>query len=145
MIRIKRRTAYLTKERLRQHRGTHLVISPSAAQEQHAANDQQADARIEPTGQDPVDYRKLEQLADLLQRARVADYINMSLKPVRMIMTNLIAGMARGFGFAIGFSLLAVLFVNILKALQILDLPVIGQFIADLLEYIDVLRSNKIY
>ncbi len=53
---------------------------------------------------------------------------------------GLLSGMARGLGFAIGFTLLALIFIYILRGL--VDLPLIGNFIAELLSYIE--SVNKI-
>ena len=49
--------------------------------------------------------------------------------------------MARGLGFAVGLTVLAFILVSIIQSLNLLNIPIIGDFLADLLEYIDGLRG----
>ncbi len=75
---------------------------------------------------------KLEELSDKVQGRTIAEYVEMIRSPRRMIVINFIAGLARGFGIAIGATLLAAMFLFILFRLAQLNLPVIGRFIAEL-------------
>ena len=63
----------------------------------------------------------------------------------RYIISGLLNGMARGVGFAIGVSVLAFLLIRILNSLNVLDLPIIGDFIADLMEYVEEARDIRKY
>jgi hypothetical protein len=44
----------------------------------------------------------LRRLADRLEAMRIADYLELLGKPRKLVLTNFIAGIARGLGFAIG-------------------------------------------
>ena len=69
------------------------------------------------------------------------DYLLMRNKPLRVVGINLLSGMAKGFGIAIGITLIAFVAFQILNKLEILNLPIIGDFIADLLAYIKTVQG----
>ncbi|GEM_PF-312367 len=87
---------------------------------------------------------RLDKLAEYLERMNIVDYIEMNRKPGRVIKFNLLYGLSRGFGFAVGFFLLGAFIFYILNQLNILNLPVIGNFIADILEYVEKVRGTRI-
>ena len=64
-------------------------------------------------------------------------------RPKKLIWLNLLGGMARGVGFSIGFTVLVALLLSILNLLVGLDLPLIGDFIARLMEYVEDARSIR--
>ncbi len=51
-------------------------------------------------------------------------------------MVNFSSGIARGFGFAVGFSLIAALVLYFLGYLARLNLPIIGTFVAELVQLV---------
>lgn len=65
------------------------------------------------------------------------EYARYLYSPRRMIMSNLVAGMARGIGMALGFSLLGAAFVYVLRSLALQNLPVIGEFIATIIAAVE--------
>lgn len=75
---------------------------------------------------------KLERLSADLESASLAEYVEMLRRPRRMLVVNLMAGMARGLGMAVGFTFLGALVVYILTRSFIANLPIIGNFIAEL-------------
>ena len=75
---------------------------------------------------------------------KTIDYYYLRNKPGRNILVGLVNGMARGLGIAIGITVLAFIVYYILKSLQVMDLPFIGNFIADLLDYIEDVRNISI-
>jgi len=106
---------------------------------QHSPDDESI--RVESS----FDMSKLNAFANYLEKMHFEEYINYRLKPWRIIRINLFAGMAKGLGFAIGFTVLAFIAFYILRKLQVLELPFLGNFIADLLEYIDEARGINPY
>ena len=82
--------------------------------------------------------RTIRRLA--LDFERAIDYYYLRQRPGRHIILGLVNGMARGVGFAIGVSVLAFVLVQILQALNVLELPIIGDFIARLLDYVEEAR-----
>ncbi len=84
-----------------------------------------------------------EKIALSLERSRIADYAALMGRPKKLIWLNLLGGMARGVGFSIGFTVLVALLLSILNLLVGLDLPLIGDFIARLMEYVEDARSIR--
>ncbi len=80
--------------------------------------------------------RKVEELAYYLERMRFAEYVSLFNRPWRLMWLNFLAGLARGVGIAIGGTLLAALALFLLNELAILNLPVIGDFIAKLVRIV---------
>ena len=79
----------------------------------------------------------LERVADFSERINIGEYFESLRKPKRLLFLNFLYGVARGVGFAVGFTLLGAFIVYLLNQLQILNLPLIGDFITELLKYID--------
>ena len=77
-----------------------------------------------------------------LERSRIGDYVTLMGKPARVLRVNFLAGMARGLGFGIGFSLLGALLLYFLHAIGNW-VPFIGQFVADVMVYADQLTQLR--
>ena len=58
-------------------------------------------------------------------------------------MRHFLAGIYRGMGFALGFFLLSALALYLLNLLVDLGIPIIGAFIAQLLQYIESVQRAK--
>jgi hypothetical protein len=71
-----------------------------------------------------------------MEKMKLVEYIDLLHNPKRLIWVNFIAGISRGFGIAIGFTLLGAIAFIVLQRLVGLDLPLIGDFIAELLKYV---------
>jgi len=79
---------------------------------------------------------KIEQIALALEKAKLGEYVEMMSKPGKMLLNNFIAGLARGFGMAIGFTILGALALYFMRALVMLNLPFIGGFIAEIVKIV---------
>jgi len=79
---------------------------------------------------------KLEQVGVQLERAQIADYVSLLNKPKRLLFLNLIAGIARGVGIAIGFTIFAATIIYFLQKLGALNLPIIGDYIAEIVKIV---------
>ncbi len=82
-------------------------------------------------------FKKLCEVEWKLERANLAEFMQLLQRPVRLIYLNFLGGLARGFGIAIGLTIVAGLFVILLTKLAELNLPVIGRFIADLVRIVN--------
>lgn len=69
----------------------------------------------------------------------IGEFITFLKNPTRIFFLNLLAGIGRGFGFAIGFLILAAIMILVLK--RAVSVPVIGNYIAKILEFIDAQRQ----
>ncbi len=79
---------------------------------------------------------KIAKLTQAMEATNLAEYVEMVRSPWRMAWINFIAGLARGVGIAIGFTLLAAVVVYLLRQLAILNLPLIGNFIAEIVKIV---------
>lgn len=83
--------------------------------------------------------RKLDEISLSLEKLGIAEYVAMLENPRRLFYINFWSGLIRGFGMAIGFTLLAALVIYVLQKLVILNTPLIGQFITDI---INIVQNN---
>jgi hypothetical protein len=78
--------------------------------------------------------QQMHRIADHLERAQLAEYVQLLNSPRKLIVSNIIAGTARGVGIALGFTIFSATIVYVLRQLGALDLPIIGHYIAELVE-----------
>ncbi len=95
---------------------------------------------------DELKLQRLENAVRILERLNLggpgANFLDSKKK---VFFLNFVYGLSRGFGFAIGFSILsAVLFVLLRNIVQ-LHLPVVGDFIAQILYYVEMSMSSGIH
>ncbi len=81
--------------------------------------------------------RKLDRLSLSLSRANLEAFTDLWLRPRRMLWLNFLSGLARGFGIAVGLTLVAAAFLSILGRVAALNLPVIGRYIAELVQLVN--------
>ena len=74
----------------------------------------------------------VRQISDSLERSKIAEYVDLLNHPWRLIYLNLIGGLSRGVGLAIGFTVLGAMLIYILTRSFILDLPLVGNFLGEL-------------
>ncbi|MBQ6808608.1 MAG: hypothetical protein IJP07_05570 [Firmicutes bacterium] len=113
--------------------------SLSAPASPEAEREQQCSREDAPAQLTEEELRALQKLAACYERS--LEYMEGKAHPWPYVWTSLILGMAKGFGVAMGITILAFVALKILNALQILNLPIIGEFIAELLDYINNIRS----
>ncbi|HZJ76495.1 MAG TPA: DUF5665 domain-containing protein [Oscillospiraceae bacterium] len=85
---------------------------------------------------DRVDH--IEKIPRRMDNIGVAEYIEMISNPKRVIFMNFIAGLTRGLGMGIGFTVLAGIVLYLMRSW--VNLPVVGRLIAELLDIIDAYR-----
>jgi hypothetical protein len=74
----------------------------------------------------------LQRISDSLERSKIAEYVDLLNHPWRLIYLNLIAGLARGVGLAVGFTLLGAMLIYVLTRSFLLNLPLVGNFLGEL-------------
>ncbi len=79
---------------------------------------------------------RLIKLAENTEYRELAEYVHLMKHPKKIILKNLLAGIARGVGIAIGFTVLLVSLLYFLRALGALDIPIIGDYIADIVKIV---------
>ncbi|WDV47598.1 DUF5665 domain-containing protein [Clostridiaceae bacterium M8S5] len=80
--------------------------------------------------------KKLDDISDQLEKAKIAEYVDMMHNRRRLLYVNFLSGLARGFGMAIGFTILGAIALYILNRMITWNLPVIGDFIADIVKIV---------
>ncbi|MEG2246632.1 MAG: DUF5665 domain-containing protein [Peptostreptococcaceae bacterium] len=83
---------------------------------------------------------KLDSLMYTIERSRIRDFMMLTDSRKRLFTTNFIAGIGKGFGQAIGFSILTAVFIYMISTW--VDLPIIGEYIAEFLDIIDKYRRK---
>lgn len=84
--------------------------------------------------------RYLERLILIVERSRIRDYMMLTDSKRRLFAINFVAGLGKGFGQAIGFTLLAGVAFYLLASW--VDLPIIGEYIAKLMDIVDQYRKR---
>ena len=79
----------------------------------------------------------IERMTDTLERMHLDEYLEFVSNRKRMLWRNLLYGMVRGLGFALGFSVLGALAIVLLKNLVLQNIPVISDFLAEVIHAIE--------
>ena len=93
--------------------------------------------KLDPTEKNEFIDHKLEVLIRHLESMRVAQYMELLEKPTRLILTNFIAGIARGLGIALGATLVFALMLGFLRQVILLNIPGIGSFVAEIIKIVE--------
>lgn len=72
-----------------------------------------------------------------MARYNVHDLVEILSSPLRLMYLNFLAGLSRGFGIAVGLTLVAGLFLTILAKIASLNLPIISKFIAEIVRLVE--------
>jgi hypothetical protein len=86
---------------------------------------------------------RVKELALALEKMKFAEYVEYINNTKRMLATNFLAGIARGLGMAVGFTILGALLLYFLRQLVVLNLPLIGDFIANIVELVNDSMQNR--
>ena len=84
--------------------------------------------------------RYLDRLMLILERSRIREYMMLTDSKRRLFIINFVAGLGKGFGQAIGFTVLAAVVFYLLTSW--IDLPIIGAYIAKLLDVVQNYRNQ---
>ena len=84
--------------------------------------------------------RYLERLTLTIERSRIREYMMLTDSKRRLFLINFVAGLGKGFGQAIGFTVLAAVVFYFLTASM--ELPIIGEYIARLIDIVDTYRKR---
>lgn len=82
--------------------------------------------------------RKIDELGTAMEKMKLAEYVDLLNRPSRLFFINFFAGLARGLGMAVGFTILGAFLVYLLQKLEVLNLPIIGQFVAEIVRIVQV-------
>ncbi|SCG83523.1 hypothetical protein DW1_1955 [Proteiniborus sp. DW1] len=80
--------------------------------------------------------KRLEELANNLEKAKLHEYVDFVNNKKRLLYVNFLGGLARGFGMAIGFTILGALAIYFLNRIISWNIPLIGDFIAEIVRIV---------
>jgi hypothetical protein len=80
--------------------------------------------------------KRLKNVSDKMEKLQIAEYIELLNNPKRFLFINFISGIARGLGMAIGFILLGAIMIWFLGRLAVLNIPIIGDYITEIVRIV---------
>lgn len=128
------------------------AVDADAVNTAHAATDGDEGGQVSPFGQklDPIPpsdtpgeplrlsmaIRQLDKWLNAMERLRLEEYVRYVDDRKRLFWTSFWGGAARGVGMAVGFTILGAVLVLILQNLARHNLPVIGDFLAQIVNVV---------
>ncbi len=79
---------------------------------------------------------RMESFADRMEKVALEEYVAYLHDKRRMLASNFLAGMARGLGMAVGFTVLGAVVVAVLQRIAVDNLPLVGGFLADIIRIV---------
>ena len=79
----------------------------------------------------------VKKLADLLQEGNIVELAHLLGSKKEIIIRNFMAGIFRGVGIGIGVTIITAILVIILQKIVTLNIPIIGEYIADIVEIVE--------
>ena len=83
---------------------------------------------------------KLDKLIYKLERSNLEDLSNLVGSKKQIIIRNFIAGVFRGVGIGIGITIITAILILFLRHLVTLNIPIIGEYISDIVEIVEKSR-----
>jgi hypothetical protein len=80
--------------------------------------------------------KKIDKISLNMEKFKLVDYVYYLEHPRKMLLANFIGGLSRGFGMAIGFTLLGAVVLYILQMVVRWKLPLIGQFVTEIVKIV---------
>lgn len=83
---------------------------------------------------------QIDNLNKKLLESNLLDIAGLLGNRKKLLWTNLIAGISRGIGIGIGVTIISAILVILLQKIVTLNIPVIGEYIADIVEIVQKSR-----
>lgn len=81
--------------------------------------------------------KKIDKINNILEKSNIIELSYVVGSKKEILKRNLIAGIARGVGIGIGVTVVTALIIYLLRKLIMLNIPVIGDYIADIVEIVE--------
>lgn len=81
-------------------------------------------------------HRQVSRLLQEIDKFNIAEYMELLNNPRRFFWLNFLGGIARGLGAAVGATLLAAVAIYILQRIVVLNVPLIGDFVAEIVRIV---------
>lgn len=84
--------------------------------------------------------KKVDRINKMLEKSNIIEISYIMGNKKEILKRNLIAGISRGVGIGIGITIVTAIIVYLLRKLIMLNIPVIGDYIADIVEIVEKSR-----
>jgi len=84
--------------------------------------------------------KKIDKINNILEKSNIIELSYVVGSKKEILKRNLIAGIARGVGIGIGVTVVTAIIILLLRRLIMLNIPVIGDYIADIVEIVEKSR-----
>ena len=81
--------------------------------------------------------KKIDKINKILEKSNIIELSYIIGNKKEILKRNLIAGISRGVGIGIGITIITAIIVYLLRRLIMLNIPVIGDYIADIVEIVE--------
>lgn len=81
--------------------------------------------------------KKLDEVNNILEKSNLVEITYLLGNKKQIFMRNFIAGISRGVGIGIGVTVITALLVIILRKIVMLNIPVIGEFVSDIVDIVE--------
>ena len=83
---------------------------------------------------------KIDKLIQALEKTNINEFVHILGNKKEIIWRNILAGIFRGIGIGIGVTIITAILIFTLRRLVALNIPVIGNYIADVVEIVEKSR-----
>ena len=80
---------------------------------------------------------KIDKINKTLEKSNLIEFSYIMGSKKEILKRNLIAGISRGVGIGIGITIVTALIIYLLRKVIMLNIPVIGDYIADIVEIVE--------
>lgn len=80
--------------------------------------------------------QRLGRMLQEMDKFNIAEYMELLNNPRRFFWINFLGGLARGVGAALGATIVAAIVISILQRIVVLNLPIIGDYIVELVRIV---------
>ena len=81
--------------------------------------------------------KKIDKINNILEKSNIIELSYVVGSKKEILKRNLIAGIARGVGIGIGVTVVTAIIIYLLRRLIMLNIPVIGDYIADIVKIVE--------
>ena len=85
---------------------------------------------------EPKKIEQLEKVALQIEKMRLGDYINNMNRPSRIILNNLLGGIAKGVGLTVGATLVIALIFKILSVIISMNIPYLTEMLQEVVSLV---------
>ena len=85
----------------------------------------------------------IDNLINIFQKSNIEDWSYILGNKKEIIKRNFLAGIARGVGIGIGVTIITAILIIILQKIVTLNIPIIGEYISDIIDIVQKSRWKK--